>query len=247
MRRNVTIEDIRATKLNLFFIIIGTICTLVFVPAITNFAYSQGSNETVYSTDSKPFGVPYQDWVARWWNWTFGIRADEHPRDDPSRSCNVNQNGSVWFLPDSLSIESASNPRTCDVPVGKAIFIPVITGAISTLEKPGYSDAQLIKEALVCDDYSNNRRAEIDGINVNGLNDPVTYRTNSSHMFTVGVVDDNIYNIKAGTGNGYADGWFLFLKPLAPGEHKIHLVGSIDAPDPNCNNSADVTWTIHVK
>ena len=75
----------------------------------------------------------------------------------------------------------------------------------------------------------------------------LTYRTNSSHMFTVGVVDYNIYNIKGGTGNGYADGWFLFIKPLAPGEHKIHLVGSIDAPDPNCNNSADVTWVIRVK
>jgi hypothetical protein len=246
IRRNITI-GYNASKLNLFFIIIGSICTLVFLPPLSNFAYSQGSNETVYSTDSKPFGVAYQDWVARWWNWTFGINADEHPRDDPNRSCNVNQNGSVWFLPDSLSIESASNPRICDVPAGKAIFIPIITGAISTLEKPGYSDAQLVKEALVCDDYSNNRRAEIDGKNIDGLNDPVTYRTNSSHIYTVKVVEGNIYNIKSGTGNGYADGWFLFVKPLPAGEHKIHVVGAIDAPDPNCNNSADVSWIIHVK
>ena len=129
LRSNITSEDTRA-KLNLSFIVIGIICSLVFLCTLTNFAYSQGSNQTVYSTDSKPFGVPYQDWVARWWNWTFGTSADDHPRDDPARSCNVNQNGSVWFLPDSLSVESASNPRTCDVPVGKAIFIPVITGAI---------------------------------------------------------------------------------------------------------------------
>jgi hypothetical protein len=245
IRRNITSEDTRATKQNLFFVIIGTICSLVFLPTLTNFAYSQGSNETVYSTDSKPFGVPYQDWVARWWNWTLGTIADIHPRDDPHRSCDANQNGPVWFLPDALNIESGS--RICNVPVGKAIFIPVIAGAMSTLEKPGYSDAQLIKEALVCDNYSNDRHAEIDGVNVDGLNDPVSYRTNSSHIFTVKSVDDNIYNIKAGTGKGFADGWFLFLKPLAAGEHKIHLVGTIDAPDPNCNNSGDVNWNIRVK
>jgi hypothetical protein len=240
-------SDIRAIKLNLFFIIIGTICSLVFLPTLTNSAYSQGSNQTVYSTDSKPFGVPYQDWVARWWNWTFGISADEHPRDDPARSCNVNQNGSVWFLPDSLSIESASNPRTCDVPVGKAIFIPIVAGEVSSIEKPDYDDDRIIKEALVCNNYSNNRQAEVDDVAIKELNDPMTYRTNSSHIFNVTIVDGNIYNIKGGTGHAFADGWFLLVKPLAIGEHKIHVAGAIDSPDANCNSSGDVNWNIRVK
>jgi hypothetical protein len=240
-------SDTRATKLNLFFIIIGTFCSLVFLPSLTNFAYSQGSNETVYSTDSKPFGIPYQNWVGAWWNWTQGTTADLHPRDDPSRSCNVNQNGSVWFLPDSLSVESPSNPRICDVPAGKAIFIPVITGEADNIENPNYADTQIVKDALACDNYSNNRRAEVDGVSIKGLNDPVTYRTNSSHLFNVIAVDNNIYNMKAGTGRGFADGWFLFIKPLTIGEHKVHLAGSIDAPDPNCNTNGDVTWIIRVK
>ena len=247
MKRNIMSEDTATLKLYLFLIVIGIIFGLVFLPTLTNIAYSQGSNQTVYSTDSKPFGVPYQDWVEGWWNWTLGITADKHPRDDPTRSCNVNQNGSVWFLPDSLNIESASNPRICDVPVGKAIFIPVVTGALSTLEKPDYNDNQLIKEALACDNYSNNRRAEVDGVSINGLNDPVAYRTNSTHVYNVKIVDDNIYNIKGGTGRGFADGWFLFVKPLAIGEHKIHVAGTIDSPDPNCNSNGDVNWIIRVK
>lgn len=238
-------KDTIGTKLNLFFIIIGTACGLVFLLTLTNFAYSQGSNQTAYSTDSKPFGVSYQDWAARWWNWTFGMKANEHPRDDPSRSCNVNQNGSVWFLPDSLNIES--NPRTCDVPVGKAIFIPVVTGELNTLEKPNYDDSQIIKGALACDDYSKDRHAEVDGVSVKGLNDPLTFRINSTGLVNLRVVDDNIYNIKGGTGRGFVDGWFLFLKPLEVGEHKIHVAGKIDSPDPNCNSSADVNWIIRVK
>ena len=40
---------------------------------------------------------------------------------------------------------------------------------------------------------------------------------------------------------------FTIHGTLPSGEHKIHLVGSIDAPNPNCNNSADVTWIVRVK
>ena len=101
---------------------------LVFLPTITNVTYSQGSNQTVYSTDSKPFGVPYQDWVEHGGIGHMGQLLPCILEMILNRSCNVNQNGSVWFLPDSLSIESPSNPRICDVPAGKAIFIPVITG-----------------------------------------------------------------------------------------------------------------------
>jgi hypothetical protein len=234
-------------NLGVLVIIFAIICSFSLLATLTSKAYSQGSNQTVYSTDSKPFGLPYQDWVAKWWNWTFGIGADQHPRDDPTRSCNVNQNGSVWFLPDALSIENPSNPRICDIPAGKAIFIPIVTGEVGTNEKPGYTDAQLIKEALVCDNDSKNRRAEVDGNSINGLSDPSSYRTNSSHPFTINIVDDNIYNIKGGTGRAFADGWFLFVKPLPVGEHKIHVVGSIDSADPNCNSSGDVTWIVRVK
>ena len=125
-------------------------------------------------------------------------------------------------------------------------FLWLLVG-VSTLEKPNYDDSQIIKEALACDDYSNNRRAEVDGVSVNGLNDPLTYRTNSTQMFTVRTVDDNIYNLKGGTGRGFFDGWFLFVKPLAIGEHKIHVAGAIDSPDANCNSSGDVNWNIRVK
>jgi hypothetical protein len=96
-------------------------------------------------------------------------------------------------------------------------------------------------------DYNKYLRAEVDGVSVNGLKDPVTYRTNSSHLFNVMMVDNNIYNLKGGTGRGFADDWFLFIKPLPVGEHKIHVAGAIDAPDPNCNSHGDVTWNIRVK
>ena len=227
-------------------IAVFVIFAIISLSCLVGTAYSS-SNFTVYNIQEKPFGVPYQNWVAKWWNWTFGIPADTHPRDDPTRSCNVHQERPVWFLPDPLNIEDKSTLRICDIPLGKAIFVPIVTGEVSTVEKPGYSDGNLMKEALTCDNFSKVRNAEIDGSSVNGLNDKSTYRTNSSEVFNVTIASDNIYNIKPGTGRAFADGWFLFLNGLTTGEHKLHLVGSIDSPDQSCNSSGDVNWLIRVK
>ena len=55
------------------------------------------------------------------------------------------------------------------------------------------------------------------------------------------------YRLISSSCRDLADGWFLFVKPLPIGEHKIHVAGTIDAPDPNCNSNGDVTWVIRVK
>ena len=48
--------------------------------------------------------------------------------------------------------------------------MPIVIGEVSTVYvKPGYSDRNLIKEALVCDNFSKVRNAEIDGSNIDGL------------------------------------------------------------------------------
>ncbi len=104
-----------------------------------------------------------------------------------------------------------------------------------------------MKEALVCNGFSNKREAEIDGVKIVGLDDKYTYRTNSSRVFNVTIVEGNIYNIKAGTGRAFADGWSVFLKPLEPGEHKLHLVGHIVDPSGACDSEGDVNWIIRVK
>ena len=74
-------------------------------PLIVLSGYAQGDNNpTVYSKDSTPFGLPYKDWIAKWWQWNVGIPTSQHPRDHyTAEKCTVNQNGSVWYLPDILT------------------------------------------------------------------------------------------------------------------------------------------------
>ena len=62
----------------LFFLAIS----IAFVTSqIVLSAYAQSNNTVVYSKDSSPYGVPYKDWIARWWQWDVGIPSSQHPRD----------------------------------------------------------------------------------------------------------------------------------------------------------------------
>jgi hypothetical protein len=55
-----------------------------------------------------------------------GIPSAEHPRDHYTPSgCTINQSGPVWFLADLLSGKAE---RSCTIPAGKAILVPMLTG-----------------------------------------------------------------------------------------------------------------------
>ncbi len=86
-------------------------------------AYPDSLNAGLYSSDSSPFGIPYKDWIAKWWDYNVGISAEEHPRDNfsPER-CNLDkkQGDSVYYLPDNLGGEEKPN---CSVPAGKRLLL----------------------------------------------------------------------------------------------------------------------------
>src|SRR5687767_13120841 len=93
--------------------------------ALSGEAMADSINPGVYSKDSSPFGTPYSKWIANWWQWTFSIPAAQHPRDNYNpEKCAANQEGPVWFLADQLG---GKEERTCTIPTGKAIMIPLLT------------------------------------------------------------------------------------------------------------------------
>jgi hypothetical protein len=66
-------------------------------PALTN---SSGGNEGgIFTTDSRPYGLTYGEWTAKWWQWAYSIPSDVHPAyDDNGKYCAEGQSGPVWFL-----------------------------------------------------------------------------------------------------------------------------------------------------
>ena len=203
-------------------------------------AYAQGNNSAVYSKDSTPFGVPYKDWITRWWQWDVGIPISQHPRDNyTAEKCTVNQNGSVWYLPDILT---GKEERTCTVPEGKAILVPLLTGECDTSESTSQSDAELQQCSTAGDEYGA-ISATLDGQKIENLD---SYRT-ATDFFNISYVKDNIFDIPVGTYRGIADGFFVFLKPLSVGNHELQIKTSVTNPTtPSYNYASEGIYKLKI-
>jgi hypothetical protein len=225
---------------------------LIMTTSINN-VQASSLNPGLYSINESPFGTAYSTWIARWLNWTAGISNTEHPRDFADRTCNVSQTWKdVWFLPDTLN---GNIVRECEVPHGKAIFIPITTGWQSVAESEEFRGKplneikdSLIKGASYCDNFNVERVAEIDGQKVQGLEGDSPYRTNTTQLFNLTYGENNIYDVKPETSPAFAEGWFLFLKPLPQGDHTLKIDSKIKNPsDVSCDYEGHTVWKIKVK
>ena len=195
-------------------------------------------NPGVFSKDSTPYGAPYGEWIAKWWNWTLSIPKEQHPRDDYTpEKCTANQGGPVWFLADQLG---GREERRCTVPAGKAILIPLLTGECG-YEVPEVKNDEDMRRCATAGDEYGVIEATVDGIK---LKDLQTYRTQSGY-FNSTIVENNIYDSPAGDYKAFADGYFVFLEPLPAGNHDVDLKVSVLNPiEPSYNYNAD--WTYHL-
>jgi hypothetical protein len=217
--------------------------SLTFIITIsTAFVQADNLNPGIYSKESSPFGVPYSQWIQRWWQWNIGTPSSDHPRDNyTSQKCTNNQNGPVWFLPDILT---GKEERTCTIPAGKAILVPLLTGECNNdPSQPFMNDDGLRKCALEGDEFGV-LNATLDGQQIQNLNQ---YRTQAG-FFNVTVVNDNIFDMTPGTFKGYADGFFVFLEPPSPGKHDLRLSTSVLNPTtPSYNYAAEVVYHLDIK
>lgn len=78
----------------------------------------------VFAIDSKPYGVSYEDWTIRFWQWLLPIPEDRNPMtDNTGERCGERQNSTFpVFFPVFSGGGSAVSTR--DVPAGNAIFVP---------------------------------------------------------------------------------------------------------------------------
>ena len=55
----------------------------------------------LYSSNSNPYGIPFADWTAKWWQWFIRIPNSQQPfADATGEKCGTNQGG-----PDGTSLE----------------------------------------------------------------------------------------------------------------------------------------------
>lgn len=180
-------------------------------------------------------GESYSELASKWTNWLIAEPIATNPAFDPDgRFCDRNQEGKVWFL---ASTFGGVVDRTCEVPAGKAIFLS-LGGVFASFapEFPAAGDPCLQRatdvEKVRCDVNDDvpvapgiSFEVTLDGVPVTDL---FAFRAQSQPGgFTLRVPDPSfLTDLGFAAGDRFpavADGYFLFLKPLRPGEHTLNV------------------------
>lgn len=219
--------------------VIGLVC--IVLGMIVPFSLAKGSPSTdsvLFPSDSSPYGIPYKEWLGKWWQYWLGIPDSKHPAlDYTPDKCQINQDGPVWFLPDVVLIgdaTSAAETFSCSIPAGKAIFIPVSTGSCwlgltsgieqipDKLSSSNHADNVLNECAIPTQNATKILYANVDGLSiVNEVRD--SHATTSYYNVTISPEPAvRLFDgIGTGTSRAIADGYSIFLQPLEEGSHVI--------------------------
>jgi len=204
---------------------------------------SGGASPVILPPNAKAFGASYAEWSARWWQWNFSLPVSENPSFDQG-GCDNGANGQtqkVWFLTGVINT-SGSAERTCSIPVGRPLFVPVLNVECSTVEGNGATEPVL----RACTDsfiaLATGVFAQLDGHAVQNVMG--RFRTRSP-FFTFGPLpESNVLGVPAGSiSPSVGDGFYLLVAPLTPGPHTLHFGGTFGAP---INFTLDITYHLNV-
>jgi hypothetical protein len=208
-------------------------CVLVVgvIPfAISASAASNSLN--IFPPGSNPYGLSYSEHVKRFWKWILAIPENNNPFNDPTgEKCATDQSNtssSVFYLAPN---GGGHSERTCKVPVGKGLVIPVMHVEYSQFEAPGASADDLSVSAKKDQDKVNSLYLKIDNKEYM-MNNLTKYRTHTEPFETTWP-DKALFGIdKGGNSTVVADGWYIITEPLTKGNHTINFKSSL-LPDPS--------------
>jgi hypothetical protein len=119
--------------------------------------------------------------------------------------------------------------RTCSVPVGKGLVIPVMLVEWSDKEAPGASVQELHAAAKKDQDSVNSLYLKVDDTEYR-YEDLLKYRTHTDD-FEVVWPDNGFGVMEGGPSKVVADGFYIVTEPMTRGNHTIHFKSSLIRPD----------------
>lgn len=192
-------------------------------------AGTAGSNPGILPPSSQPFGLTYGEWQGRFFQWLEAIPASQNPAFE-NGDCSTGQGGKVWFLAPVFTTPETS--RTCVVPPGVALLVPVLGNECSSLEpEPFFGADQEELQACASSGYEflralTNPSLTVDGVLVRNIDQ---YRNLTPAVPVFLPPNDNVWGLPAGGGGlAAADGISLLLAPLSVGTHSLRI--AIDFP-----------------
>jgi hypothetical protein len=220
-----------------------------------------GYSVEFYSKDEHPFGISYSDWVAKFWNWDFSIPIDSQTNTLAGlkdNGCLMHKNNSMVMLVDTAA--GGIWKQKCTISPTEGILIPIWTGECDQALKgfDSYSFKQLSECARAYDLGIVKGQVKVENTPVATL-DAIDYKTNVMNNVTevytkqfnaIVPKESHLVSERYGTFPAAAHGWFVFLKPLQPGNHVIYYQNSVEATTlsgAGNMNSGQFTYYLNVK
>jgi len=163
-------------------------------------------------------GAPIGTWIQRYWQWTRSFPGGESPSEDlTGERCAAGQSGPVFFL--TGSARGAPVSRTCTVPKGKHILVPLLTTLAQVPRTSGRGCGELQAVLRKVNDSAADLSLAIDGSDVAS---PGSYKSESACF--------DLWDASRGTSEmaAYA-GYWVVLNPPEAGKHEIRFSGRYDA------------------
>jgi hypothetical protein len=185
-------------------------------------------NETVQ-------GQSQAEWSRAWWQWAGSFERSESPvADKTGEICGAKQEGPVWFLAGTYGTKRTI--RTCTVPRNKYLFFPLINYVYMPSPDEGCQcTCDMVKGwAKEATDSPAMLVLEVDGKRVEHME---TYRQATKQCFDMGARTPEKYSVFPSAANGY----YVMLRPLAPGRHTLNFGGMLP------RMSQAVTYTLIVQ
>jgi hypothetical protein len=227
-------------------LVLISIFSALFLPFVLP-PVAGSTSVNIFPPGGKPYGLEYPKHIENFWKWSLAIPAKENPIDDPTgEKCargQSNTNSSVFYLAFN---NGGISERTCKVPVGKGLLIPVMQVEISEKETPGATPEELKLAAKTDQDSVNSLYLKI-GDKEYSYEDLQPFRMNTD-IFEVNYADNGIFGvIEGGPSKVAADGYYILTEPLQKGNYTIHYKSSLSCLDPGCaepNFAQDIKYNI---
>jgi len=164
----------------------------------------------------------YGTLAADWWTWALNCPPDQCPvLDDTGQFAHVNQAGPIFYLAGTFGGQEVI--RTCTVPTGKKIYIPLVNSMYNKTE-PDETEQMLrdgVNDAL---DAVTDLYCTINGQPLAGL---FAYRADSP-LFDFPVTEGSFASLFMPVGEypSVAGAYAVLLTPPPPGEYIIEFGGA---------------------
>jgi len=199
--------------------------------------------------DTKPYGLSYEEHVKNFYKWLLSMPTNENPVNDPTgQKCangQTNSNSSVFYL---VGVGGGLSHKTCKVPAGKSIFIPVGTVEASDKEAPNASVDELDKIAEKDQDSITSLSLKI-GDKQYSFDDLKKYRVHTG-VFDVVFPKNALFGVTEGKSKVVADGYHIITEKIPKGTYTINYKDSLICPGGDCsspNFAEDATFTLIVQ